>query len=472
MTTPEISPAGPALGGLEALGWDPSSPPVRDALPTVLRGHNLVILAPPAPVHAAPALAGLLQRQVEADEGLTLVLAPQASIAEWAVPVAALAGRNSHPLIVLGPSQPTRRLQHEPRCDVLIAAPDAALELHRRSLLPGESIRALLIAWPETWEDQEVLTLLLQDVSREAQRIVLTAAPDRIAALLERHVWRALTVGETFVPDIPEVRVVPVPWSRRIAALPELAERLDVASLAVWTADRSRTVEIERAMAAVGVPVEVTTGEPAPAGAIIAFDLPPASRLARLAALGSVSLLQPPGTEPWVTRIAPARRPLLLAGALHAAAEDTARRRRLIERAVREEPLGDTLVALAPLFEHHDPAAVAAALYQLWTREADRPAKGPEPLPSRGVARVWVGAGKRDDVGPNDLVGLLVNELKVDRSQIGRIDLRESFALIEVPADAAERIAEALAGRTVKRRRLTARVDRGTERKPQRGRRG
>ncbi|HKT61551.1 MAG TPA: DbpA RNA binding domain-containing protein, partial [Gemmatimonadales bacterium] len=44
----------------------------------------------------------------------------------------------------------------------------------------------------------------------------------------------------------------------------------------------------------------------------------------------------------------------------------------------------------------------------------------------------------------------------------GRVELRDGFALVEVPAQDAERIATALNGTTVRRRRVTARVDRGT----------
>jgi hypothetical protein len=468
MTTSDLHLTDSATQGLTALGWDLSAAAVRDVVPTVARGHNLVVIAPPAPIHATPVLAGLLGQPEDAGAGMILVLAPPASLMEWNTPVAALASEACHPLVVVGPGQSTRRLRQDPACGLVVTAPATALDLHRRSLLPGTSIRAVLIAWPELWEDREQLTLLLQDVPRDSQRVVITSAPEQVAELLERHVWRALTVGETFVPGIPEVRVVPVAWGRRVAALAELAEALDAASLAVWTADTSRHPEIRRALTGVGVPVEVTTGDPGPAAGVIAFDLPLPSQLARLTTTGPVSLLMPPGTEPWVTRIVPVRRPMLLPGVLHAATGDAARRRALVERTIREDALDETLVLLAPLFERHDPAAVAAALYQLWLREPKPQAPAQEPAATRGVARIWVGAGKRDHVGPNDLVGLMVNELRVDRSQIGRIDLRESFSLIEVPAEEADRIAEALAGRNVKGRRLAARVDRDAERRPPR----
>jgi hypothetical protein len=44
---------------------------------------------------------------------------------------------------------------------------------------------------------------------------------------------------------------------------------------------------------------------------------------------------------------------------------------------------------------------------------------------------------------------------------IGRIELREAYSLIEIPASVAEKVAGALNGVTVRRKRITARVDRG-----------
>jgi ATP-dependent RNA helicase DeaD len=74
---------------------------------------------------------------------------------------------------------------------------------------------------------------------------------------------------------------------------------------------------------------------------------------------------------------------------------------------------------------------------------------------------LWIGAGKRDEATVGDFVAVLVKEAGMDRSQIGRIELRDTFALVEVPADQAEEIAQRLAGVTIRKRRLMAKVDRG-----------
>jgi ATP-dependent RNA helicase DeaD len=73
-----------------------------------------------------------------------------------------------------------------------------------------------------------------------------------------------------------------------------------------------------------------------------------------------------------------------------------------------------------------------------------------------------VGVGKKDGATVNDLVAVLTKELRVDRGKIGRVELRDAFCLVELPAQDAERVASALNGTTIRRRRVTARVDRGT----------
>jgi len=74
--------------------------------------------------------------------------------------------------------------------------------------------------------------------------------------------------------------------------------------------------------------------------------------------------------------------------------------------------------------------------------------------------RIWIGAGRKDEITANDIVGLLTRELGVERSSIGRIELRDTFSLIEFAGDAAG-LADKIAGKSIRKRRLVARLDRG-----------
>jgi ATP-dependent RNA helicase DeaD len=462
-----------AAGALDAMGWEVGNAMARDMAPTAARGHNLVAVTPPSPAYAAPAIAGLLGRS--GDGAQLLLLVPAAEIDAWGALVNRLA--RELPLRVQaahGEARALRRLRAG-ALDVLITAPETALSLLRRSALKPESVGAVFLAWPERLDDADALTELMHDVPKEAQRVVVTSLPERAADLVERYARKALTVAATtpVAADAPgggAVRTASVAWERRVQALAEVVELLDPASLAIWAADRSYEHEIARAVPLGDEAVHFTMGDAPAAELVIAFDLPDAGRLAQLRAAGSVVLLVPAGTEQYVSRIAASASPLRLPGQVDAATREAARRRAAIAARLADGPPEHALVTLAPLFERHDPSAVAAALYELWLERGSAPAApgaaaAAAPAPAQAsTGKIWVGIGKNDGATAADFVGTMTKELRIDRASIGRIELKDSFSLIEVPAAEVDRIAGALNGITIRRRRLVARADRGQTR--------
>ena len=109
---------------------------------------------------------------------------------------------------------------------------------------------------------------------------------------------------------------------------------------------------------------------------------------------------------------------------------------------------------------------MAAALYELWTTSAAGGDAGGAVPDIPATAKIYVGIGKKDGATANDLVAVLTKEVRVERPKIGRVELRESFSLVEIPAQDAERVAAALNGVTIRRTRVTARVDRGGPSRP------
>ena len=461
----------PIAAALTRLGWRADDALLREAAPTAARGHNLVLVLPPSPTAATPALAGMLSRLGDGHGGL--LLAPAGQLDEWGRVVHLAAGDSGLRVQVAhGTARATRRLRGD-SVDLLITTPETAVALQRRAALHPDALTSVLLAWPEAWEEEESLSPLMQDLSKEAQRIVVTAAADRAADLVERYARRALTLGAG-APDgevAGPVRTVSVPWGRRVAALPDLVELLDPTSLVVWTADRGAHETIAAATGLREPEGRVVSGDAPQAQVVIAFDLPTPERLRQLISAGEVVLLVPPGAERYVERLATPRRPLRLPGALDAATTAAAARRGAIVRALEAGAPDRALLTLAPLFERHDPATVAAALYELWTAAAG--AAAPVALPDiPATARVYVGIGKKDGATVNDLVAVLTKEVRLERGKIGRVELKDAFSLVELPAQDAERVAAALNGVTIRRRRVTARVDRGGPSRPPAGRAG
>ena len=445
------------------LGWTADDPVMRDAAPTAARGHNLVAILPPVPAAATPVLAGLLSRLGGGVTGL--LLAADADLDEWARRIHLLAGETGlDVLLAHGAGRAARRLRGDKPVDLLVTSPAAALALHRRSALRPETLASVMLAWPEEWGEESEISSLMQDLPKDAQRIVVASVPDRAGDLVERYARRALTVSApgldgVIAPSGP-VRTVSVSWSRRAEAIPELVELLDPASVAIWALDRGSEATIRQVLTSSDPSIQIVTGDAPAVQTVIAFDPPTPSRLRQLVAAGEVVLLVPPAIEAYARRITSTRRPLRLSGALDIAASVAEVRRAAIVATLETGPLERALLTIAPLIERYDAAAVAAALFELWSGTPVAPVAAPvAEAESAAIAKVFVGVGKKDGATVNDLVAVLTKEVRVDREKIGRVELRDGYMLVEIPAQEAERIAAALSRTTIRRKRVMAKVD-------------
>jgi hypothetical protein len=461
---------------LEARGWHQEDDAVRQVLPPIARHGNAVVALPPSPARALPALAAIVTA-VAGSKGRALILAAPAMVAPLGHQLAILAAATGLRLVsATGPARAARHLAAG-TVDLLVTSPAVALGLHTRSALAIDGITSVTLAWPEDWDADEAVTLLLADLPKEAQRLVLTSNLTGAADLIERHVRRSLVLGFPAAATAASeparsVRTLTAPWTGRGQALGTVLETLDPESLAVWTADAAEHEGIAAALAEIPS-AKVVIRSASDAALVVCYDLPAPAELAELGAGRDVVLLVPPGTDRYAMRLAPGSHPVREAGAVDRLRDRDAVVRAELVAAIRERDLSAASYAIAPLFDRFDPQAIAAACFALWRRDlgagAAQPAAAQIPAPETtrtpvgGVsnAKLWVGVGKRDEATTGDLVAVLIKEVGLPREAIGRIELRETFALVEVPTGDAERVAKALSGLTVRRRKLIARVDKG-----------
>ena len=343
---------------------------MREAVPTAARGHNLVARHATRPGRTpSPPSRGLLSRLGEGRHAL--LLAPASQLEEWGGQANALAAESSLRIQVAhGTARAMRRLRGE-GVDLLITTPDTALALHRRSALSVDAIVAVVLAWPESWDDEASLAPLMQDLPKEAQRIVVTAAPARAADLVERYARRALTLGR---PTDPSARAGRTGAHRgrllgtaRVraggpggVARPRVAHRVDGGPQPP-RGDRPRhcargprdpTGDRRRAQGLAGRRVRSARR---PSGSASSWAPARSSCSPHRSRRGTSS-----GSLPRGGRSA-------LPGLLDAVTTAAGAKRAAIVRALEAGPPERALLTLAPLFERYDPAAVAAALYDLWT---------------------------------------------------------------------------------------------------------
>ena len=88
--------------------------------------------------------------------------------------------------------------------------------------------------------------------------------------------------------------------------------------------------------------------------------------------------------------------------------------------------------------------------------------RNPAPPSTDGATwtRLYVTVGRRDGASPGQVLGAVLRAAELQRADVGRIDLKESFALVEVRPGVAERTIRCLSGEKIGGRRVTARLDR------------
>ena len=133
-------------------------------------------------------------------------------------------------------------------------------------------------------------------------------------------------------------------------------------------------------------------------------------------------------------------------------------RTQLIDQ-ITSQDLAPYYAILEPLIEIYDPIELSAASLSLASlpRNSEENTKNQPPLSPDNWTRLFVSIGKLEEITPSTLLGVLAGESGVDGSAFGKIDIRETFSLVEVMADEAGKVIKAVNGVTIRGR--STRVD-------------
>ncbi len=318
------------------------------------------------------------------------------------------------------------------------------------------------------------------EVPREAARALVTShSTPAVEALIERYVRRGRRAGTAeAADDVPGVAIqyVSVSAGSRAAALGRLLDELDPAGATVFVRSPESAAEAERALAAMGhrgddATVRVTHGpSTTDAPLIVLYDIP-ASRAELREAIGAgdrqVVALARPRQLPLLRTLASGApvSALVLPEAIAAARSREERLRAELRQALAAGAPAREMLALEPLLAEFDGVELAAAALRLLEQArasggaAAQPAASTAASPAGQWRRLFMSVGARDNVRPGDLVGAIAGEGGITSDQIGKIDLRENHALVEISSGVAEAVAAKMTGTMVRGRRIVARLE-------------
>lgn len=492
-----------------AAGYDTPTPLQRAAVPVLRRGGNAVLHASPgAGVVGAYGLALLdrLRPEGAADEergdaaGVrALVVVPTS---HGAVTTAESLGRIAHPVgarvTALAPGWPGP----DQGADIVVGSPSASVRALQGAVLKVDQLQTLVVDGVSvifSLDEQAALDTLVAATPRDAQRIMISAEfGTQVEGFLEGRVRRALRIpsraADAGAPPqtVGRCQYVVATEADKLATVAELVANRDGRQPALIfgrTAAGAGDVGAELALRGLrpgsaespqGADV-VTTAEDYPDAdqsfaPIISYDVPfDGERLAARHASGGLVLVTP-RELPHLRRIASATG--IDIEVLSLEREDQLREeaesfRDLIRSAAREEDLGAPFQLLEPLLKELSATEIAAAAIALLRRrvppQAPPPATAPTTAPPASWTRLFISIGERDGIRPGDLVGAITGEASIGGDQVGRIEIRDTFSVVEVASGAAARVIDAMNGITLKGRSLRVDYDR---KPPSGGRRG
>jgi len=135
-----------------------------------------------------------------------------------------------------------------------------------------------------------------------------------------------------------------------------------------------------------------------------------------------------------------------------------------IRRAAREDDLEAQMLILEPLFREFSAEEIAAAVTGML--RAKRPAKAETSTGAKQGMKTWsrlfLSVGERDGVRPADVVGAITGESGVNGEDVGKVEIRDTFCVVEIASDSADKVIRALNGTTMKSRALRVDYDRKT----------
>jgi ATP-dependent RNA helicase DeaD len=385
--------------------------------------------------------------------------------------------------------------------------PTELLELVRASLLKLDTVRTVALAWADDilQEGTDTVTALegvLGELSDAGRIIVARKMTPAVENLVERYARRARRVGPADIEapqvpadyEMPIIKYVTVAGTARASALRRLLDDLDPPSAVIVARDEAAATEATQTLKTLGYheddeSITVTSGYVGSAAThTVIFYQPPVTP----AELNRISQAKPvqvvvvaaPGEVPWLRELAAGRlAPLNLHGPERRAHDrEEAVRQELRAVLARGVPTRE-VVALEPLLQEFDGTELAAAaLYVLereraQRRQADanqapaaraRPADGERPRAGAGagaggMTRLFMTIGTRDGVKVGDLMGIIAGEGGIPGDRVGKIDLRESHALVEVAEGDAAGVIARVNGSMIKGRRVVVRGERDRE---------
>jgi ATP-dependent RNA helicase DeaD len=516
----ELGLSAPLLHAIDDVGYEDPTPIQARTIPALLQGRDLIGQAQTGTGKtAAFAIPILQQLDLNVNAVQALILAPTR---ELALQVAeAIHTYSKHlgrvrVLPVYGGQPITKQMDRlSSGVHVVVGTPGRVMDHLRRGTLNFSALKMVVLD-----EADEMLRMgFLEDVEwilsqapDELQKALFSATmPREVRRVADRYLRNPVTVEieqtKLTVPAI-EQRYLNVSEQNKLDVLTQILETEPIDAVLVFARTKTGAAEVAEKLQARGYTAEAMHGDMGQAqretvirrlrdgrveivvatdvaargldveriSHVINFDIPydvesyvhRIGRTGRAGREGKAILFVTPRQQRMMREIERYSGQRIEAMKVPTKADVAARRIAIfkdsIRRVLQEDDLELYLGLVEELaeegFEISEIAAAAARMAR-----GDKPldiAVEPEPetVPQAedGMVRLFIDAGRRSGVRPNDIVGAIANEAGVPGKSIGTIDIYDRFTFVEVPKQYQEQVLRRMADATIRNRPTNIKV--------------
>lgn len=442
------------------------------------RGQNQLHLLPEEWRAAESVIAPLVARlSGEADAGVELLIVTSDSEAAAGIAARLAASDDASSLRILAATEPRRaaRAMKQQLPQVLLASAEVLGVLLRGAVVKLETVKTAVLAWVNP--SDSALEAVMTEVPRDAARVVLAhSATPEVEALVERYARRPRRPTPDADPAPPvSLSYVVGGEATRATTVRRLLDALDPESAVIVVHEASERRHVEGVLRALGygnlgstVKVAATAED---ARLVVLYDLPANADELRRMVRGNegarfIALISPRQIDALRQLAGGDVSPMMLPEAAARARSSEDRVRDELRAVLRSGQFSRELMAIEPLLEEFDGAEIAAATLRLLESERTRAQSVGTIAGPPQMTRLYLNIGEMDGARPADIVGAIVNEASVARSEVGRVEIRERHATVEVATPIADTVVSKMTGVTLKGRRILAKVDSDAGRKP------
>lgn len=495
------------------VGYEQPTPIQLQAIPVLMAGRDLLAQSQTGTGKTAAFALPMIERINTAERKVqVLVLAPTRELAVQVAETIHKLGRHRHitDLPIYGGQPYDRQFRALERgVQVVIGTPGRIMDHIRRGTLDLSAVRLVILDEADQMLDMgfiEDVEFILDQIEGERQVALFSATlPTRIRQLARKYLHdpESITIGKEKI-TVPEVTQLYVETTRqgKLEALSRILDLETPDSAMVFVRTKREADELGESLTGRGYGVQVIHGDLSQsqreraiggfragrADVLVAtdvasrgLDIPDVSHVlnydipldpeAYVHRIGRTARAGKSGSA--ITFVTPRERGLLqtierlVGGKLKRmripTTADIAQRRQQAFRTTLLETvaagqLEPYLAMVDVLGADLDLSEIAAGAIKLALDEqpgAPAPEDGHAQEP--GMERLFIRAGRRDNVSARDIVGAIANEAGIPGREIGSIDIYDNFSFADVPRAQVKHIVDALNRTTIRGRRV--RVD-------------